>query len=36
MAEQLDTTQQKGDKGVFADLLSGKTPAVRNVEKAYS
>lgn len=29
-------TGHKGDKGTFADLLSGKTPGVRNIEKAYS
>jgi hypothetical protein len=37
MSEQPDpTTQPKGEKGFLGDLLSGKTPAVRNIEKAYS
>lgn len=30
------TTGHEGDKGMFADFLSGKTPGVRNIEKAYS
>lgn len=29
-------TAQKGDRGTFADLLSGKTPGVKNIEAAYS
>jgi hypothetical protein len=37
MSDQPDpTTQPKGEKGFLGDLLSGKTPAVRNIEKAYS
>jgi hypothetical protein len=37
MSEQPDpATQPKGEKGFLGDLLSGKTPAVRNIEKAYS
>jgi hypothetical protein len=33
---QATANQEAGDKGFFANMLEGKTPGVRGIEKAYS